>query len=136
MFKYLYQNNLLSFSLFHANSRLQVFALRSYGWRLNFSMKLDGWNDIQSVKSAWSLCTQSLKPEFKHISGNNRYKTNAHTCLSLYFQMVNFIMFYCYFILDWVIFQQRWILPILPTGSLVSYYFRFLLLSDSISSLW
>ena len=38
--------------------------LRVYGLGLIFSTTLDGRKDIQSVKSGWSVCVQSLNPAF------------------------------------------------------------------------
>ena len=56
--KHLYLNIFLYFQLIHADWKIQVFSMRT----------LDGRKDIQSVKSPWSICIQSLKPASYPVS--------------------------------------------------------------------
>ena len=77
----------LSFQLFHAELRLQLFALISSV----LGLRLNGRRDIHSIKSAF--CMQSLKPTSqplymeiikglrqKHISPHQNKKANVSEC--------------------------------------------------------
>ena len=51
----------MAFQLFHVDQRLWIFTLRASVLELISSMRLDGTNDIQYVKSAWSVLHADVK---------------------------------------------------------------------------
>ena len=102
--KHSYLNNFLSFQLFHADSRLQVFVLRTSGSGLISSMRLDGWNDIHSVKSTCSMLYLELKTSIlPPLEGNDKmHKMNSNNyrikrpIYQLHFQNVWAVVLHCH----------------------------------------
>ena len=73
----------MSVQLSHADERFKVFALEVFCIRTDLLQRLDGKNDIQSVKSAWLVLHAGLEDYvLPHLQGNNKErKTNKHTSI-------------------------------------------------------